>query len=301
MPSTSSTPRAIEFPTTCATDRCFARSAPSSTSLLALTALSILLTFCAPARAQSDQSVLELRQENARLRDRIAQLEAQLAQSNRQVESLKAQNTALQRRLTPGGGGGSGPPTTPTPAPSNEPDLSNLPDDPFAAPDAMLRELRSKYVENFGDAPLSTPEEREKRIQDARPWTRRMSTELRRAVEWLVTVVPDSEGRWSQPGFGRDTVFLLQVLDSASGGGAPIGRPFPISVSGRDAGRLQANPDGTRWIVSGVFSATPNVNPERETPGLFETPALVGPFVEFQHSLAVRGLRPADERDETER
>lgn len=266
-----------------------------SRSLLLVSLVLLLPIALAEAQTQRvprppiEGSPHELRQENERLRDRVTELEAELADARKRIAKLEESARATPSRPDPQ-------PTQPSPPAASTPaaptdELSGLPDDPFASPDAMLLALRTQYHQALGDMPRETDAQAQQLIRDARRWARQVGLEKRKPIEWTVRVLAVAPSR--APGVTnlRDSgEAVIEVIDPATG--LAIGSPFTISLESREIARLRDVPVPSKWIFGGVFAATPSVDESRAEPGLFNVPKLIGPFVAFGYELSVRSMRP---------
>lgn len=246
-----------------------------------------------PARAQAqpaaaDRSPHELRQENERLRERIAQLEAEVAESRRRIarleEALREQQAAPgQRPDAPAG-------SDPTAPQTGDGDGAGLPDDPFAAPDAMLAALRREYDAALGGLPRATEPEVQALIREARRWVRQVTLERRRPINWTVRVIALGDARGARAGEA-----VVEVVEPATG--KAIGSPFALKLDSRTLMRVRDAELPSLWSFEGVFAAAPIVDETRAEAGLFNVPQLVGPFVAFGYELSVRTALPAQSGD----
>lgn len=255
-----------------------------------IAALALALTLLAaapPALAQGERSPNDLRVENDRLKERIEELESQLDAARRRIDSMSETINRLREQLrnrdagpdggdAPGSDDGAGSPPQRETAP--------VPDDPFAAPAAMLASLRESYDERFGSRDIGAGRERDEYLRDVRLWSRQASRDSRGQIEWPVRVVDVLEED------GPRQVFLIEVVDRSSG--LPVGEPFEIEVLGRNAVRLR-EVVGEVWILDGVLRGEARVD-ERATSEDAATGegAYIGPFALFTYEVAVRSVRP---------
>lgn len=247
--------------------------------------------------AHAEPSLIELRQENERLREQVAELDARLAEARRRIARLEEIIRELRRQMDELDA------PDPIPSPGDErvieaePEMQEriaeekivIPDDPLAAPDALLAALEKEYEDVLAHLPDNTEREAQQFLIEARRWARQASFRHRGQVEWMVRILD------AAPTDGRDTEFTIQVIDGETG--TEWGRPFRILIGGRDAGRLQADPARSMWMMGGVFAAQPVVNPDRRAPAIFDATQLIGPYIEFHYSFTIKSLRPLDREE----
>lgn len=262
-----------------------------------LTLLIALLGAAGVARAQSGQSLNDLRRENDQLRERIAQLEAQLeterqaheTKTSELTEAFRAQMARMgeevQRLLKENAALRSGESPDATSGPASSAPEEPLPEDPFACPDSMLAALVASYAEEFGDDTPRTDSERQQRTREVRLWARKMSTSYRRTVEWEIEVLAVEAVKDSN---GRDMVLEFQVLNPDTGGA--WGDTVRAEMSARYLRRVADKPETTHWNLRALFAVEPNLNPERTEEGLLNTPPFIGPFAEFVWELKPQSI-----------
>lgn len=284
------------------------RSAPFRfpASLAILAALLTLLIAIPRARAQGE-SPGDLRRENDRLRNRVAQLEArnqtleedseslrkrlaqiqaQLARLQSDVPALREENAALKQQLrdhnieprsagSPGAAPG---------GPASTPGASDLPDDPLACPPCLLEALRSSYAERFGSRDVES--DRAGYLRDVRRWTGEMRRKFRDTVAWTVEIDPnDVPGDVGLP-------VKLRVVDPGSHEPYHT-RTVAVDLDRRHTRRIMAEPDTRYWLIEGVFYANPDVNVDRVEEGPIPFPPFIGPFAEFDFRFSARSVAPA--------
>ena len=262
-----------------------------------LTALMLVACCFAPLPAtlhaqESPPSVSELRRENEKLRQRIDELEAQLAKSqqsiNQLLEEVRTLNTRvaeLQRQLetrpaqpsTPDGGG-EAEPAPPAPV------FAELPESqPFAAPESLLLFVRQSYESNFGEitVPFDSAEERSRYIRAVESWSSGLRRTQRSQVEWLVEIrsVLSNES---------PMVVEYRVLDPVTRR-AYSERVFAMQIPARFERRIRESETKT-WILRGVAGLDLNINRDRETMGFFDVTPFIGPYVEFAFKLNANAL-----------
>lgn len=261
-----------------------------------LTLAALLLLFTPTLFAQADETVADLRRENDQLRERVAQLEATLATqielNEELVKELRELRTLVlelrqQMDLTREAVDAQNDQQPPAPA-IEVPRLADDPSDPMASPGLLLNALRRDHQDRFLDPEIEDPEARKRYIAELRRWFRAVERDFAKRVEWQIQPV-------SVERLDRDRLrMIFRVVDPESG--LPYDtQPASMIVDGRDASRVLANPDATRWRFLGVFGAAPRLNTEREEMGLVDTPPFVGVYVEYAYTIKVTSLYPLED------
>ena len=273
-----------------------------------LTALLLAVVCCGPLAAtlraqESPPSVSELRRENEQLRQRIDELEAQLAKSQESINQLLEQvrelnsrvaelQRLLERRPAPQGESDSAPESA-EPAPST-PTLAELPEaQPFVAPEGLLRLVRESYKANFGEVtvPFETSDARARYLRDVEAWANSLRRTQRGQVEWLIEIrqVLSNES---------PMVVEYRVLDRETR--QPYSdRVFSMQVPPRFERRMRDAPTQT-WLLRGVAWLDININRDRDSMGFFDVTPFIGPYVEFGFDLNVNAVlaAPAPETED---
>jgi len=256
-----------------------------------------------PAMAQPEQaSPADLRRENDQLRERVAAMQAQLAERNRRIKQLEDEVKALkeQAKAAPGTpetapGGTPARPTppagTPAPRPTTPPPpaptgpTAPLPAEALASPESMFAALTKDYDEATKSMTLETDDDRKRFIREASKWARGIERKHRGMVEWIIEVVSATDAG------GRTTV-EYRVVDPDSR--LPYGTLAQTMVLPSRTGKpLADRKDQKFWKLTGTFGAKPTINADRESSGFFDVPKLIGPFAEFGYDLSVTTLTPA--------
>jgi len=270
-----------------------------------LLACFLLLLLAAPLlRAQANpepptnRSPQDLRAENNRLRERLAELETELAESRRRIARLEDLVRSLRRELAEVDvtNGHTGEPSDSGPAQESDSTITTkdadsaapIPDDPYAAPDALHRRLRREFANEFAAEPPAEDRALQRYVADLRRWARIASQTHRAPVDWLVRII--DRPTTDDPAAPRVATF--QVIERETG--RTIGEPFTLTLAPRETARLDEHAEQKLWILSGVLAAAPSINPDRPDKGLFDNPPLLGPYVEFGYDFSVRALRPAE-------
>jgi len=256
------------------------------------------------AMAQPDQaSPADLRRENDQLRERVAAMQAQLAERNRRIKQLEDELKALKEQskaapASPDAAPGSTParPTAPTGAPVAKPPaapptqaptgpIAPLPEEALASPESMFAVLAKDYDEATQSLALGTDDERKRFIREASKWARGVERKHRGMVEWIIEVVSATDSG------GRTTV-EYRVVDPDSR--LPYSALTQTMVLPSRTGKVLADrKDQKFWKLTGTFGAKPTINADRESSGFFDVPKLIGPFAEFGFDLTVTTLTPA--------
>ncbi|QOJ01700.1 MAG: hypothetical protein HRU70_14910 [Phycisphaeraceae bacterium] len=243
--------------------------------------------------AGAADALSRLREENERLSRQVASLERRVAEMNATLADLASVLRDLARdipaireavdREARSGAGAVDPPAASS-------------DEPFASPDDLLAALRARYTEEFGKDPL--PDHPARRREAAEAWLRATNRALRGRANWLVRV---SEARIVEQGKTTATMTVLDPLTRAARGGS-----FTVAVPGEYAKVVRDGGDAV-YELSVLVSSEAKYNPERPDRGVFETPPLVGAYVDFAYRLewrllrAVRGSDSGDDRTRTPR
>lgn len=246
---------------------------------ITLLALATILASLGAPTAAIAQSMNDLRRDNERLRQRIEELEAQLAQARAIIERLERTTAQLRNELR----GSDGSEASGEEGGAAIRETAPVPGDPFAAPEAMYQHLLDRHQEEVVEAEDAKAPDIRSPEQAARRWARIVSQRVRQPVEWTIRVLELSETE------GRDYRARVEVLDPASG--LPIGDPFEITLRMREASRIQEQPLQERWILSGVFGASPRVVSDEEQSRLFGKPRMIGERIEFGWEFLVRSVR----------
>lgn len=250
--------------------------------------LLVLAALAAAAVAQPEKSPADLRTEIDILRQRIAQLEAQLTEAQRRAESLYEENQSLKKQLAERptkGPEGEDAADQPLEIPIDRPlELEPLPEDWRSSPDALLAALTKSHDALLGEEPRQTRAQQQRYLSILSKWLRDAERDYRADVRWAVRIT-----RVLERPTGEGDV-LMQVVNPETG--HAWGEPFTVTVKRVHREYLSANPSSHYWAIDGTLVAEPALNRERETPGFFLHPLLIGPFAEFEYSMIVRDLRP---------
>lgn len=285
--------------------------APARTLLLIALFAAVLAPQAALAQTRAPTPA-ELRRENDALRERVAQLEAELNSATETIESLREQMDALgdqleslrrELRQRPADTSGDDAPAEPA---TPEPTFAEVPTgEPLSSPEAMYQALRESYDAELSGMPRETDPEFRRFISELSQWSRMMRREIRGQAEWVIEitgVVVDDED---------ELVVSYRVIDPESR--LPYSDrehqlELPRGIAER---RFRDNPDHELWLVRGRAFASPQVNRDREEVGFFDIPRFIGPFAEFGFQLDLETfVRVADpeeiaeimrEREERER
>jgi hypothetical protein len=234
----------------------------------------------APVQDPPAQSMNDLRQEIDRLNAEIARRDEELAKAKDRIKELETAIAAL--RSVPAGTAKSAPagapPAPPAPGPAPEPA------DPSFGPGGLLAKLQSDYLVSYPELPaLSTDQQRAQHFRSLERWSKGAERTPVGRVSWTgridaatmqvgareatFTAEFASGGRTYRVPMTVDRVVLDRALPS---GGVPAG---PLSFTGEPSVRL-------------------SVNPDRPSPGAFDFPAMVGPYVECTIAFAVKAMAP---------
>ncbi|TVQ81032.1 MAG: hypothetical protein EA380_02650 [Phycisphaeraceae bacterium] len=256
-----------------------------------------LLVLGGTASAQPDESMADLRRENEALRQRIAQLEAQLATAREEAEGLREANRVLLRQLerTP-------PAPSPPPEPVATPDEAEPPvpteapeerrraypdpasADPFAFPDALLSAIQRSHDDAMGSETLDK-EQPGAYFGALRRWANSANRAFRGRIDWVVSV---SDERGAIPAQQPVRIFVVDPETLQ-----PLHREaFIVELSSRDRRRVAEESSRPAWRIIGQITSQVRVNPDRPERGVFNTPVFLGPFAEFDYELRVLSVSP---------
>lgn len=249
------------------------RTGPIALSIVAF----VVMLLLAPATsAQTEQSNADLRRENDQLKNRIARLEAQLAQAEAMIDRLEKQLAEARGETGEGGAEGEGE--------AEERGANPVPSDPMACPASLFNALEKSFNSEFAD--VSDTESRSF-LRRVAAWAKRAEREYRGDVEWLIDVKSVEE---ESTRFHRVT---YQVIDPISG--EPIGEGSTTTMPSRYAEEFTENPDVQRWRVEGFFFASPEIDPDRPNVDSVGERPMIGPYAIFDYQLTVRDLEPASD------
>jgi hypothetical protein len=243
--------------------------------------LSCLAGAPAPTVAPQDppaQSMSDLRQEIERLRQDVAQRDAELAAAKERVARLEKEIADLKARSA---GGASAQPDVPPPASVPPP----VPADPSIGPGGLLAAMQARYLADFPTMPdTSSPQKLNLHLRALEGWCARTNRDGVKQQSWT--------GRIDPAGFtsnGRTCSFTALFVNGT--------REFRVPLS-LDQGVLSRIRDGSGAPARGdvVFNAIVKprvrVNPDRPSPEAFLHPPMLAPYVEFVFDLDVRSVVP---------
>jgi len=269
---------------------------PTRVILLALVLGS--LTF--PAAGQNQKSILELRQENARLATELADLKDELEKARQENQALKQEVEQLREELrkasveTTGGR---------LPSPELQPEQITIDESvPGASPRALLKALMADYGEATAEHEIGAGPEAPQRplyLRHLERWAAKMNRQYKLAIDWHVRLVDPYAP--AVP-VGRGYVLRLQAVDPETD--VKLGDPFDAllsrSVATRIEERLQREGLDSVFRLMGVLGPRVHINEERLSEGAFDNPRFIGPFAEFGFVVHVKTLLPTPrEQDES--
>jgi hypothetical protein len=259
--------------------------------------------FGAAAVAQDDTSTNDLRRQNQALRADLQEKEAELAAAHERIALLEQRIAELEARLA-------GTPTTrPAPAPAVTPGrpaagpggsgaVTIDESIPSASPRALNRALESSYEQAIGPLDRGTPDSRERRnlLREIEHWAAGATRQFRDRITWHVEPV---EYRYA----GEQLLLVVYAIDPSTR--TRLGREFTLAVGHPGQRRRLDREFGDALpetlIVRGTLIPKVAVNPRRETPGMFNQPPLLAPFVEhgFEINIDSIALPPKPRRTPT--
>ena len=243
-------------------------------SLLGVIVLSVVSVASPMARAQDDPPSpieVQLRREIATLRDRLAAAEERIRRLEGERDTLLEQLAAARSSASESKTGTSqsvdaGPQELRAPVPA----------DPFASPASMLNEVRDRYESEFEGLPHDTDPAIVDYKKDVESWCKAGLRDLRDRRQWLISV-GDLEPR---PNDRRQFDATIRVIDELTG--LPIGDPLKTTIDATSARKIEAGKDRYGyWRVTVAVSALLEYNESLADEGVFENPAFVGRYCEF--------------------
>lgn len=250
------------------------------TSFLLLILLpALLLATDAPA-----QSVKALREENEALQARIRELEAELVAAEARIAQLEAQVESLESAEE-----------EPPPAPPLDAPVTVDESKPEASPRAVLAAIRASFAETFEslDGPSSRSWRKEQR--DIEKWIKARERDLRKSIDWQVTVSPNGTVRRGR----REARLEFLAVDPVTA--TPLGSFVAILDRNQLArlGDLEKEHEGLAGItlhMTGTLKPILRINPDRAERGPFDNPPFVGPYVEFGLEVETKTLNNVEDK-----
>lgn len=168
-------------------------------------------------------------------------------------------------------------------------DRAPVPEDPFASPASLMEGLKAKYEAEIEPPESDDPEAIEEYHAAIAKWCRETSRTMRERREWVVSVEEVvRSGR-------KPATAWMRVIDPATK--LPIGSGFSIVLSDRFASRVERGKAGSLWTLRLLVVGQPRYSAGRATPGIFDAPPLVGPYVEFGWSGHPYAIFPYVEKE----
>ncbi len=239
----------------------------------------------APAAPQ-EQSMGDLRQEIARLKqqndEQAAELEAALARIKELEQQLADADDAAKAKSSAGAQAPAAPAPAPTPA------------DPAIGPGGLLSSLRADYLAAFPTVPSPNGADGARATQQhlnaLQSWVTKSNREGVRALAWTGRIDPNSVRRF------RNKVNFTLVFEEPNG---TRDWRVPAQVTEGSFARVMRGDviDTGMVTVNARVSPRMRVNPSRTAPGAFDVPPSVGPYLEFGYDLEVRSMVPAQQSD----
>ncbi len=245
-------------------------------------AVLLAFLFLLPGLAPAQTSDAQLRKENERLREESHRLQVQLDDLRERVEALESQIEALRQAIAAVQQGEAQAEGAAEAAAAPAP----LPDDPFAAPDALFSHVRGAYEEAFTDMPHETASEVERYQRRIDRWVDQVNRDLTSDVRWVVRILEVDADEGNQA-----TAAMTMVVEDPETG-ARIGGPFTAAVRQRTLRTGMPTPPTELAVLEAVLSAELTYDADRETQGMFNSPPFIGPYAAFGYELSVRSLSP---------
>jgi hypothetical protein len=230
-----------------------------------LAAVFVLSTFVS---TYAQESPSQLQRENERLRDENTKLQRELEEALARVAALEAEVRRLEQQLAAA--------EEATPAAPPPP----LPEDPFAAPDAMFAHVRERYEEAFRDYPNEAEQDRNRYQRDVQRWSQQINRDLVADVEWLIRLDALTQRD------GRTYLMRYWVIDPTTK--KEIGARYSTSLTEREAKLFTRWGEGDMLLIGARFGAELDFDSKRAEPSMFDYPRFVGPYATFGYELVFR-------------
>jgi hypothetical protein len=229
----------------------------------------------APAPAPQDQSMGDLRQQIERLKQEMQEQAAELEAARARIKELEQQLADSDDAERARSGQSAPPPATPA--------------DPALGPGGLLATCRADYLASFPTLPSGSGPDAERarrqHIESLTAWVNKANRDGVRNLTWTGRIDPGTVRR-----FGRKVNFTI-VFEDPNG---TRDYRVPVTVSEGAFARVVRN--GTvepgQVSVNARVSTRMAVNQSRATPGAFDVPPSVGPFVEFGYDVQVTSIAP---------
>lgn len=246
------------------------------------------------ASAQSDR---DIREENARLRAQVAELQAELEAAREMMTQLSERIAALERALREAGGQTVAEDDLSDDDADPDPELEVTIDEsvPNASPRALFNALVESYEETMADHPIGLEGSRDRSlfVRELGQWVARVNREFRSQIEWHVRVVGRSALNDGTRTRGGERL-TMRAVDPVTG--AVLGEAFDIPLRAAEVRRLRRfdNQLATEvFILRGVLTPQVQLTPSRLTEGPFNNPPFIGSMAEFAFTVDMRSLVPA--------
>ncbi len=260
---------------------------------LFLLAAALIGSIAAPTSAQGQKSPSELRRENERLAEEVADLTRELEAARKENQELNDEIKRLNQLLTQAGQTARGVRAAP---PELEPEEVTIDETvPNASPRALLNALKASYREaaaefDAGD-PFDDGNGKTLYLRHLNRWSAKTNRELRSTIEWNVRLVDPNSPAIR---VGRGYVLRLQAVDPVTD--SKLGDPFDVllskSLATRIEDRLRREGLDNVVLLRGVLSPRIHINESRVSEGAFDNPRFIGAYAEFGFSINVQTLLP---------
>jgi cell division protein FtsB len=269
----------------------FAMLKPSFMRQSAIGHLCVLLFAVHSATAQSDA---DLRRANQALTTQVADLTKELdalkatnAQLKDRITQLESQLAAARRAASNSSGG--------VLPPLEEPAVSIDETLPHSSPRAMFKAIHASHNEAVKDLEKGKAGDSKRRgyLRKLEQWKAGAERNLRGPIRWNVREVDRRNS-------GANQVWTLVAVDPKTD--AELGDAFEVMLPRPVADRLTAfekRGELGQMVLRGVAMPTLRVNEARADRGSFDKPRFVGPFVEYVLMIEPKSLLPVkDDADE---
>lgn len=241
--------------------------------------LAFLPAGIAAAQETPPQSMNDLRQEIDRLRQELSRRDADLDAAKARIDALKAEIAALKVAAASSG-------SQPAAAAPAAPAAPPVPADPTIGPGGLLSALQAEYLAAFPSLPETGDQQKlNLHLRSLEPWCAKANRDGIRQYAWIGSVDPASV-RMQGRNVGFVAVFRNGTREFKQQFVADQG--MLTRVRGKDGGML-----GGDLQFNVIVRPKLAVNGARPSPGAFENPPMVGPYIDFLLDLELKSVVPA--------
>jgi cell division protein FtsB len=254
----------------------------------------------APASAQSES---DLRRQNEQLTSQVQELMAERDATQREIETLKEKIAQLEQQLAASRRSG-GRPQTPPAQTQPEPEKVTVDESvPTATPRALLKAMQDSYAEATKDMDMGNAGDGRRRafMKKLESWRAATDRQLRGPITWHVRVI-DARPQDVNNDRSPERIVTLVAVDPETD--VKLGAPFDVELSRTLTDRLAnyeaRDPNGDIGVLVLRGTVTPHIriNEERAERGSFDNPPFIGPYAEFLYRVDVKSLMPVADDDQ---